>query len=778
MGSATLLFAVLSGFGLAALAPWLTRRLGDRIGWILALLPLSLTIYFAICLPAIVRGHALHQHWEWVPSLGIQLAFRLDGLSLLFALLITLIGSLILIYAGGYLKGHTDLGRFYAILLAFMASMLGLVLSDNLISLFVFWELTSITSYLLIGFDHENTEARKFALQGLLVTGGGGLVLMAGLILLGTLGESYSLSQLLAQDDVLRARLHDHPLTPAILLCILTGAFSKSAQFPFHFWLPNAMAAPTPVSAYLHSATMVKAGIYLLARLNPLFGAEPLWTQLLMFSGGLTMLIGAWLAYTATQIKRVLAYSTIMALGTLTLLLGIGTDYALIAFASFLLAHALYKGALFMLAGILDHQTGSKDLLALGGLGRVMPVSATIAVIAALSLAGLPPLFGFVGKELIFEALLASQGAAVYALVAMLLAAILTTAVAGVIAYRPFFAPAVVTPKQPKEAPWPLLAGPLVLALLSLGLGLMPALPGEWLISGAVQASRGTPVEVKLSLWHGFNLPLLLSLLSLGGGVILFAIWRRSREPLERLRPLYERIGPEAAYFNLMQGLTRVAAWQTGQIQSGKLGNYLIVLVMSTIGLVGYTLLSQYGLQLHLDLDGLQFYEVAIVALMVIAALFALTTPSRLAAVAAMGASGFCIALLFMLFGAPDPAITQVLFETLMVILLVLVLFKLPRFARYSSRFEYARDACVAVLGGSLMTLLVLAAIDVDFHQSISQFYVEAAYSQAQGRNIVNVILVDFRGLDTLGEIFVLAIAALGVFSLLKLRGKVADDQA
>lgn len=338
-----MLLAVLSGFILAVLAPSLVRLAGKPAGWLLALLPAALTVYFATYIPAISAGDRLLLEYAWVPGLDISLNLMVDGLSLLFALLISSIGTFVFIYAGSYLEGHPALGRFYTIMLCFMASMLGLVLSDNLITLYVFWELTSVTSYLLIGFDHENESARRSALQGLFVTSAGGLALLAGLILLAGMGGSYSLTDILTQSEA----LHEHVFYTAAVLCILAGTFTKSAQVPFHFWLPNAMAAPTPVSAYLHSATMVKAGIYLMARLNPSMGEGALWSGALMLFGALTMVTGAYLAFSSTGIKKVLAYSTVMALGTLTLLIGIDTELSLIAFVSFLVAHSLYKGSLF-----------------------------------------------------------------------------------------------------------------------------------------------------------------------------------------------------------------------------------------------------------------------------------------------------------------------------------------------------------------------------------------------------------------------------------------------
>jgi multicomponent Na+:H+ antiporter subunit A len=779
-----MLYAVLSGFVLAALTPLLYRAhqlLRQHIGWLLALLPLALACYFASFIAAVSGGEVIVQQWQWLPGLGINLGFMLDGLSLLFALLISVIGAVILVYAGGYLHNHAYLVRFFVILLCFMAAMLGLVLSDNLITLFVFWELTSITSYLLIGFNHQDESARKAALQGLLVTVGGGLALMAGLIMLAGAADSYQLSQILSDPQPVR----ESPLLTAIMLCILAGCFTKSAQFPFHFWLPNAMAAPTPVSAYLHSATMVKAGIYLMARLNPVFSSEELWSTLLLLAGGATLFTGAWLAYSATDIKKVLAYSTVMALGVLTLLIGIGTPVAMLAFVCFLLAHSLYKGALFMLAGVIDHSTGSKDLQALGGLRKSMPITAACALLVCLSLAGLPPLFGFIAKELLFEAVLSARWLGDLLLVVVLMAAMLTLAVAAVIAIKPFFGPLSATPQTPHEGSPSLLLGPVLLAGLSLLFGLLPILPETWLVRPAVNAVIGvaglttnnSPPDFYLSLWHGFNLPLLLSVISLMGGLILFLLWPANREGLAAINRRLAAIGPEAGYFRLLDATVAFSGWQTRVLQNGKTGNYMIVLIMTTVLLSGYTLLSQYGFNATIRFDDVSFYELAVMLLILLTVMYVISTRSRLGAVATLGVLGFSVALVFILFSAPDLGITQVLVETLTVILLVLVLFRLPGFAHYSTPFERIRDALVAIAFGCLMTLLTLAAIDVHYFDSIAGFFVENSYSAAHGRNIVNVILVDFRALDTLGEIFVLGIAALGVFSMIKLRAEVADDE-
>ncbi|QJQ97026.1 MULTISPECIES: putative monovalent cation/H+ antiporter subunit A [Halomonadaceae] len=757
--------AVLSGFVLAAFAPLGQRWFAERASAIFALYPAIVALWLMTLLPTVMGGdEVLIYSLEWVPSLGMSLTFVLDGLSLLFALLITIIGTFVLIYAGGYLKGHPDLVRFHLAILAFMASMLGLVLADGLLTLFVFWELTSITSYLLIGFNHADIEARKSARQGLFVTFGGGLALMAGLVLLGVAGDSWSLQEINQSGDLLR----EHALYLPLLLCLLGGAFTKSAQFPFHFWLPNAMAAPTPVSAYLHSATMVKAGIYLLARLHPSLGGTDAWVGILSVVGAVTMFTGAFLALRHTNIKKLLAYSTIMALGTLTMLLGVGTDGALVAFVTFLLAHSMYKGALFMVAGILDHETGTKDVTAMGGLRHLMPVTAIFASIAALSLAGVPPLFGFLGKELMFETVLGATRFEVLILILSFCAAFLTIAVAAIVVIRPFFGERQETPKLAHEPPASMLAGPVVLASLSLILGLAPALAGVGVVSAAASTVAGEPLDFYLALWHGFNLELMMSIASLILGILVFRNWARIRRGLSRLDPMFAR-GPEAGYEHFLDGIVSVSEWQTRVLQNGYMRNYIMVMVVTLSVLIGNSLLLRYTPQFAIELD-VQFHEAIVALLMVSAALFACASRSRLGAVASVGIMGFCIALTFILFSAPDLGITQLLVETLTVIVLILVLFRLPRFARLSTPVERVRDMLVAGSLGILIMMLVLVVVDSNQFASISGYMIENSVPLAHGRNIVNVILVDYRALDTLGEMFVLALAAIGVYAMLKLR--------
>ncbi|MEG3078615.1 putative monovalent cation/H+ antiporter subunit A [Halomonas sp. 5021] len=763
--------ALLMGFVLAAASPLLNRWFGQRASLVMAIFPAFLAAWLISLAPSVVNDGPMLLEWQWVPSLGISLSFLLDGLSLLFGLLITVIGTFVLIYAGGYLKGHVDIARFHVAMVAFMASMLGLVLADGLFTLFVFWELTSITSYLLIGFNHTDIEARKSARQGLFVTVAGGLVLMAGLVLLGIASGSWSLYEISQMEGDLR----QHSLYTPMLICLLIGAFTKSAQFPFHFWLPNAMAAPTPVSAYLHSATMVKAGIYLLARLQPELGGTALWVGILSLVGATTMLTGAFLAIHHTNIKKLLAYSTIMALGTLTMLLGIGTEYAMTAFVTFLLAHSMYKGALFMVAGILDHETGTKDVTAMGGLRKLMPVTAAIAIMAALSLAGVPPLLGFIGKELMLEATL---GADSFRLLLVLLAfasAVLTIAVAAIVVIRPFYGQRQSTPQDPHEAPLSMLLGPGLLALGSLLIGLAPGLlGGNALLTSAATAVSGQPMEVSLSLWYGVNLALIISIVSLGLGFLVFKRWDTVRLKLSRLEPIMQR-GPEAGYEGLMNGVVTFSEWQTRLLQNGYMRNYILVMLTVLIALIGNSILLRHSPQLAFELD-VRFHEVIVVGTMAMGAIFATISRSRLGAVVSVGIMGFSIALVFILFSAPDLGITQLLVETLTVILLVLVLFRLPRFSNLSTALERIRDGAVATALGVLIFLLIMTAWSIDQFETISTYMVENSVPLAHGLNIVNVILVDYRALDTLGEMFVLALAAIGVIAMLKLRPVEDED--
>jgi multicomponent Na+:H+ antiporter subunit A len=765
-----MLTAVLSGFVLALAAPWVAR-LGRPAGWLLAILPLGLTLYFLKQLPAVAAGETVRFARPWVPALEVDLSFHLDGLSLLFALLICGIGTAIVVFAGGYLAGHRQIGRFFAFLLMFMGSMLGLVLADNVVTLFVFWELTSLSSFLLIGFDHGSPAARRAALQALVVTAGGGLALLVGLLLMAGIGGSLELSVLLGRGDILR----EHRWYTVILLLVLAGAFTKSAQFPLHFWLPNAMAAPTPVSAYLHSATMVKAGVYLLARLSPALGDTFLWTVLLTAFGGITLLVGGLLAIRQLDLKLMLAHTTVGSLGLLVMMLGIGEPKALQAAMLYLLAHALFKGALFMVAGALDHETGTRDLGQLGGLARAMPMTAAAATLAALSMAGLPPFFGFIAKEFVKGGALLSPAAGLAA-TTVVVGSALMIAVAALIALKPFHGRHRETPKQPHEAPVELWLGPMLLAFLGLGFGVALGTAGDRLVAPAVTAVAGAAVARELHLWEGVTPALILSLAALALGALLAWRWRAAQRAMAKL---LRKIGwgPDRGYDQAMAALLRVAAAVTGAVQTGKLRHYML----ASFGTVAVALAGGIAWIGGLDLappapegglPDLRLPEWAVMALIAAGGLATLFARSRLAAVAALGVVGYGVALLFLLFGAPDLSFTQFMVETLAVVIIMLMLLRLP--AAWPARRQPARllDAAVAIPLGSVVGALVWVVSSGPLDTLLSDYFTAQSYPSGHGRNIVNVIIVDFRALDTLGEIAVVMTAALAAFALIRLRAR------
>jgi len=760
-------YAILAGFIGSLIAP-LIHRAGKQIsGWLVAVLPFGLFVYFAALVGQVAGGSTLSAQYVWTPALNLALTFYLDGLSLLFALLVTGIGALVVIYSGGYMQDHEYQGRFYMLLLMFMTSMLGLALANNVLTLIVFWELTSITSYLLIGFEHREAESRASSLQALLVTGGGGLALMAGLLLLAPAGGSFELSELIQQSSEIQA--HRYYL-PALLL-ILLGAFTKSAQFPFHFWLPNAMVAPTPVSAYLHSATMVKAGIYLLARLHPALSGTGWWEGLVAGAGLLTMLIGAFMALNSTDMKQILAYSTVSSLGTMVLLLGLNVSDAVKAMVVFLIAHALYKGALFLVAGTIDHETGARDVTRLGGLLKKMPLLAFIAGLAAVSLSGLGPVLSFIGKELLFEVVLQAQARWYVVVPAAVIASAVSITVALIIAIRPFFGELKETPRQPHSPPVSLWLGPAVLALAGLVLGLLPGVAERYLAGPAVNAILQSPQRLNLALWHGLNPALLLSGIAIVLGVAGYLVWETWRLQMTRLEWLL-RWGPSALYGWSLIILNWVATAMARVVQNGYLRFYLMGIILAVIGLVGSALVLEGGYYWPENLLDVQFYEAGLAFMIIVAALTAVRMRSRLGAIAALGVVGYSIALIYLFFGAPDLAMTQFLIESITVVLFVFAFYHLPRFTDMSPPGPRLVHVGIAALAGTMMTVLVLSAVGVNLYPSISEFFTENAVSLAHGRNIVNVILVDFRGFDTMGEITVLGAAAIGVYAILRYKRK------
>ena len=753
----TLLALVMFAFVFAPLAGWA----GGRSSPFVAVIPFLLFASFCVLLPEIAAGKIVLEAHRWIPSLGIEAAFRLDGLSLTFALLISGIGGAVFLYASAYLRGAPRLARFHVALTLFMASMLGAVLADDLVLLVVFWELTSLTSFLLIGYSPEEAESRRSAQQGFLVTVAGGLAMLAGVILLGSMAGTFSITEILDRGEMIAA----HPLAPAIIVLIAAGAFAKSAQAPLHSWLANAMVAPTPVSAYLHSATMVKLGVYLLARLDPVFSDHALWIALLTGFGAATMLTGSVLAMRETDLKRVLAYSTIVSLGTLTMLIGIPGELAAVAVVAFLIVHALYKACLFLVAGIIDHETGTRDSSALGGMRHFMPITAAVALLGGLSMAGLPPFIGFAVKELVYETgLAASVGWVLVA--AALVANAAMVVVAGVVAIRCFSGDLTATPRTPHDPGFAMLAGPVVLATLGLLFGLAPWLVGDGLIVPAASAIAAEPLEYSLSLWHGFTPMLGLSVLTLALGVFAYLRWDSLRSTLASIRQI-DLWGPDRAYDRVMDGLQRLALWQTGLIQPGSLRSYVArtLLIMSLAALV--TLLLRRGLELPSFTDSLA-PDLAIAALLVVSSLAVARARNFITGIVAAGMVGFVIALLFLFQGAPDLAFTQFSVEALAIIIMLAIVGYMP-FRERDSRVpeERRRDALVASVVGATASLVLLAVLAQPFDARLSDWFRVASVPEAHGRNLVNVILVDFRALDTMGEITVLGLAAVAAAAVL-----------
>jgi multicomponent Na+:H+ antiporter subunit A len=698
--------------------------------------------------------------------MGINFDFYLDGLAMIFCLLITGIGFLIFIYASSYLKGHVYLDRFFGYLSLFMGSMLGLVLSDNLFTLFVFWELTSISSFFLIGFNNEDPASRKSALLALALTGGGGFLLLTGFVLLQNIGGSSSIQELIGSAETIRT----HSFYLPLIILVFGGAFTKSAQFPFHFWLPGAMKAPTPVSAYLHSATMVKAGIYLLARFTPVLGNHSYWNNTLMVVGGLTMVFTAMHTFFRTDLKSILAYSTIAALGMLVFLIGIGTQEALIAAAVFILVHALYKAGLFLITGVIDHETGTRDITKLGGLRHVLWPLAIAGMLAALSNAGIPLTFGFLGKDLIYEATLQSASSAYILTGAAILTNILLLYAGFIAGIKPFIGNLKNEFSKVHLPSFLMWAPPLLLGVGGLLFGIFPGLVDRSIIQPAVLAMDGGTVEISLKIWHGFNLVLLLSIITITCGLLLYFLTNPSAEK-EKWMSRFEPVSPHNITLKLAKLFKLWSGWYTRSLLNGHLRFYVFVIVSFLIGLLAYKLFT--GVNIYIDrsqfLD-LTFYELIVSLLMLVSIGITVTTDSRLTAVAAMGVIGYCICLLFVFYSAPDLAMTQFTIDTLTVVLFVLVLFKLPPFLNFTNRKSKIRDGILSVCFGGLISLIALEVLNEKVNKDISSFYGTNAYTLAKGKNVVNVILVDFRGMDTLVEITVLTIAAIGVFSLLKLK--------
>ena len=716
--------------------------------------------------PAVLDGSTFVQAWPWIPALGLNASFRLDGFGLLFALLILVIGLLVVLYARYYLAPEDSKERFYGLLLLFMGSMLGVVLSENLLLLVTFWELTSLSSFLLIGFWRHEAEARRGARLALMITGAGGLALLAGVLLLGHVVGSFELTQVLASGATIKA----HPLYETILVLVLLGAFTKSAQFPFHFWLPHAMAAPTPVSAYLHSATMVKAGIFLLGRLFPALAGTEVWFFVVSGVGLTTQLFASYVALFRHDLKGLLAYSTVSHLGLVTLLFGLGTPLGEIAAVFHIINHAVFKASLFMAAGIIDHETGTRDMRRLSGLARYMPWTAALATIAAGAMAGVPLLNGFLSKEMFFAETFQVQwlGPWYWVMpVAATLAGIFTVAYSTRFVHDVFFGPAPQgLPKTPHEPPRWMKVPVEILVGLCLLVGLTPALTVDPLLRAAAGAVLQGPLpEFSLALWHGFNLPVLMSVVALVGGAAVY-FTRRYHFDLHgyRQRPTDGRRISENAVSRAVRG----ARWLVERVANQSLQRYVLLLVLAALvlGVAGARGLTLTGAATLTPADGL---AVLVTAALVMAALAAtMLHARRLLALVLVGVVGLAVSLAFVRLSAPDLALTQLLVEIVTVLLLLLAMYFMPAESPAEpSRARLARDALVAVTIGGAVAGLAWALLTRPF-DTIAWYYLENAKPGGGGYNVVNVILVDFRGFDTLGEITVLGIAAVGILALLQ----------
>ncbi|HLV25536.1 MAG TPA: hydrogen gas-evolving membrane-bound hydrogenase subunit E [Gemmatimonadales bacterium] len=751
----------------SSLAYPVARRLGRWAGWGMALLPAALFVAFLGYAPASSAGIVATDSLAWVPSIGIDFSFRLDGFSFLFCLLITGIGTLVVIYSGAYFSDATDRerARFITLILLFMTAMLGAVLADNLIVLYLFWEATSILSFLLIGFDAASAHARRSALMSLRVTVGGGLALLAAIILTGATLGTFSLTEVSARAPELAASAW----APAIAGGLMIGAFAKSAQFPLHFWLPNAMQAPTPASAYLHSATMVKLGIYLLARFEPFFGYLPRGREVLLAVALVTMLVGAFQALRAENFKSVLAYSTVASLGILVMLVALDGPMATVAMMGFIVAHALYKATLFFVAGSVQHATGLSKLRLMGGLGRYLPVTAVAAALASLSMAGLPPFLGFISKEFLFEAQIQSTTDAIPMAVAVLVNAVIV-GVAGVVTLRPFFLGRDREIEVRHGERLGLIVGPIILATLGLVISLDPGWMNASVFGPAVAAVYGTTVDVTAAMPHGLSPVLLLSGVVLGIGALIFVFWRPIHRRL-RVQLWLDSYDAESAYEALLRRIDDLSLKVARTVQHGDLRGYLWTVMAAAVALAGWGMIASGVLPRIPTAEEMGVVRLgpALMALVGLAGgLAAARARGLIGAMLAVGLAGLITALMFMVNGAPDLALTQFSVESLTVVLLTVALLTLPLAGHITrSAGERKRDMALAA---AMSAVLFVALMDMGSSTpvtEVSAFYGERSYIEAFGRNVVNVILVDFRGLDTLGEITVIAASSVLVWSLL-----------
>ncbi|WP_313146244.1 monovalent cation/H+ antiporter subunit A [Diaphorobacter nitroreducens] len=763
---------------LAAVLPANARNTESTLAGLVALF---CTVQTALYFPQIAEAGVLREEITWLPALGLNLVIRMDGFAWMFSMLVFGIGTLVVLYARYYMSPADPVPRFFSFFLAFMGAMAGVVLSGNIIQLVFFWELTSLFSFLLIGYWHHREDARRGARMALTVTGAGGLCLLAGMLVLGHIVGSYDLDRVLGAAELVR----DHPMYLTALVLVLLGAFTKSAQFPFHFWLPNAMAAPTPVSSYLHSATMVKAGVFLLARLWPVMGGTEPWFWLVGGAGLATLLIGGYAAMFQNDLKGLLAYSTISHLGLITLLLGLNSPLAAVAAVFHIMNHATFKASLFMAAGIIDHESGTRDIRRLSGLRRMMPVTATLATVASAAMAGVPLLNGFLSKEMFFAETVFFDAAPA---VAQILPIAATVAGMFSVAYSLRFIvdvfwgpPATDLPHEPHEPPHWMRVPVELLVCACLVVGVLPAWSiGQYLNAAALPVVGGELPAFSLAVWHGFNTPFMMSLVALVGGTALYMVlrWERKQGRINAA-PLMHRVSGRGVFEAVLVQITRWGHSGRRLLSTRRLQWQMLWLVLVT--LVGAAMpLYTRGLQLG-DRGTLPLSPafVLIWALGMVCAVASAWQAKyhRLAALTLMGGAGLCVCITFLWFSAPDLALTQLAVELVTTILILLGLRWLPKrdeslpaspASAALARTRRVRDLLLAVAAGGGMAWLAFAMMSRPFAQSTSTFFLERALTEGGGTNVVNVMLVDFRGFDTFGEIVVLGIVALTVYALLR----------
>ena len=754
-----MMIAILAIFGIAsvALVP-LAQILGARVFYAAALVPIAALIHALVAGRGITDGHIPFEAYAWIRPLGVEISMRMDTLGWIMTLIVTAVGALVMIYCRNYFRGSTEgVGRFAGVLMAFAGAMYGLVLTDDLIMLVMFWEITSVLSYLLIGHAYNRAASRRAALQALLTTTLGGLVMFVGAVILTVTADTTSIDAILADPP-------SGALVNAALVCLLIGALSKSAIFPFHFWLPGAMAAPTPVSAYLHAAAMVKAGIYLLARFAPAFAEAAPWRPMLVTLGIFTMLLGGLQSLREVDLKRVLAYGTVSQLGFISVVVGFGTRDTALAGLSLVIAHAMFKAALFLVVGIIDRQLGTRDIDKLSGIGRQAPTLLVVAIVAAASMAGVPPLFGFVAKEAALTGLLdaANSGSiwAWIALIGIVLGSMLTTAYAIRFVWGAF-----ARKKNVPDTAWPdppigFLFSPLVLAATTLIAGLVAPVLGGIIEPYAALAGDG---DYHLALWHGLEPALGLSALAIGLGVVVF--WLSVRTGWDRKRRLIP-VQATDVYYLVTRAVDRLAVFVTGRTQTGSLPIYVGTIFVVLVGAEAAVFLT--GDAWTFSLDAWQHPVQPIAALlMIVAGIVAVRAKKRYTGVVLVSVTGLGMVTLFAFLGAPDLAVTQVLVESVTLVAFTLVLRRIPsRMGSHNGSGHPVLRAVIGIAVGATMAVVAVVAAGARIHEPVSTEWAELAYRIGHGQNVVNVALVDLRGWDTMGELSVLVLAATGVASL------------